>query len=296
MSLDLEQPAQPDSAAVVEDTAPPATNDADTAPVEREFDDDGLPIEAAAPVDDEEEDDLDGVKIRGKKEALEKLRAERLMHKDYTQKTQNAAEQLRTAEATKAQYQQAAQVQQHFAAELGEMQVIDRQLAQYAQVNWQQWADQDAAAASKAHMAFTQLQTRRGQLWAGVTEKHQQLQTFNEREDAKRSSEAEAVVAREIKDWGPEKYRALQEFAEAKGVDKESLRRMLVNVPKSAAILTDAMKWRQLEQQRAKKPPVAPAPPVTRLSGVGAAATKEPSQMSDSEFAAWRKRQIAQRK
>jgi hypothetical protein len=296
MSEILEQPALPDSAAVVADTATPVTNDADAAPVEREFDDDGLPIEAA-PVDDEEEDELDGVKIRGKKEALEKLKAERLMHKDYTQKTQTAAEEKRTAEAAKAEYQQAAQVQQHFAKELGELHAVDRQLAQFQNTNWPAWADQDPAAASKAHIAFTQLQTYRGQLLNGLTQKDQQLKSFNERENAKRSSEAEAVVMREIKDWGPDKYRQIQEFAKSKGVEAEKLRLMLVNVPESAGFVADAMKWRSLEQQRAKKPAAAPVtPPATRLNGAAAVSTKEPSQMSDSEFAAWRKRQIAQRK
>ena len=294
MSLEMEQPSG-DSAAVV-DQVDTATVDSDTdAAPEAQYDEDGLPIEAT-PVDDDIEEDVDGVKFRGKKDAVERAKAERLMHKDYTQKTQTVAEEKKAAEATKAQYQQASQMQQHFAAELGELQVVDRQLEQYTQVNWLEWADRDPAAASKAHMAFTQLQTRRGQLWAGVTNKDQQLRQFNEREDAKRTSEAEAAVAREIKDWGPDKYRALQEFAEAKGVDKESLRRMLINVPKSAAILTDAMKWRSLEQQRAKKPAAAPAQPVTRLSGTGAVATKDPAQMSDAEFAAMRKRQIAQRK
>jgi hypothetical protein len=293
---DLEQPASPDSAAVVEttDAATPDTT-VETPEAEPQLGEDGLPIEAA-PVDDDIEEEVDGVKLKGKKDALERWKAERLMHKDYTQKTQTAAEIKRTAEATQAQYQQAAQIQQHFATELGELQVVDRQLAQYAQVNWQQWADQDPAAASKAHMAFTQLQTQRGQLVNGITQKNQQLTAFNESEASKRANAAEAVVAREIKDWGPEKYRQLQEFAGAKGVDAENLRRMLINVPQSASFLADAMKWRQLEQQRAKKPPPAPVPPATRVNGASAASAKDPAQMSDREFAEWRKRQIAQRK
>jgi hypothetical protein len=295
MSDLMEQPSG-DSAAVVDEveTATPDTT-VETQEAERQFDENGLPIEAA-PVDDDIEEEVDGVKLRGKKDALEKWKGERLMQADYTRKTQEAAEIRKQAESERATYQQATAVHQQLGAEIGELRLIDARLEQLRSLNSPQLVDQDPVQALRLHTEMTQLQARRGQVWNSATQKDQQLRAFNESENSKRTSAAEAVVMREIKDWGPEKYRALQEFAEAKGVDKEGLRQMLVNVPKSAAILQDAMKWRQLEQQRAKKPPAAPVQPVTRLSGTGAVSTKEPAQMSDSEFAAWRKRQIAQRK
>ncbi len=278
--LDLEQPATQDSAPVVDTGTPEANEDAIQEP---QLDENGQPIEVA-PVDDEEDDELDGVKLRGKKEALEKLKAERLMQADYTRKTQAIAEEKREAEAVKAQYQQAVQVQHHLAAEIGELQVIDRALSQYANVNWQAWADQDAAAASKAHMAFTQLQAQRGQLVNSVTTKNQQLQAFNESESSKRANAAEAVVARELKDWSPEKYRVLQDYAKAEGVDPEGLRQMLINVPLSAKIIEKARKFDALQKQRLAKPPAAPAPPASRVGGGSAANTTKLSEVSDEEY------------
>ena len=56
--------------------------------------------------DDELEDELEGVKLKGKKDALEKLKAERLMQADYTRKTQEVAEQRKAIEAQRAQVQQ----------------------------------------------------------------------------------------------------------------------------------------------------------------------------------------------
>ena len=41
---------------------------------------------------DEIEEELEGVKLRGKKEALERIKAERLMQQDYTRKTMSHAE------------------------------------------------------------------------------------------------------------------------------------------------------------------------------------------------------------
>ena len=65
---------------------------------------------------------------------------------------------------------------------------------------------------------------------------------------------------------------------------KAILRKMLINVPKSAAILTDAMKWRQLEKQRATKTAPAPAEPVTRVAGKSSATAKPRSQLSAAEY------------
>lgn len=282
--MELEQPAPVlDSAATIDSVAPP----------ENELEDLNPELEPQPTEEEELEEDLEGVKIRGKKEALERIKAERLMHKDYTQKTQTVAEERKAAEATKAQYEQATQLQQHFAQEMGELSAVDRQIAQYANTNWQAWADADPAAASKAHIAFTQLQTYKGQLVNGLTQKGQQLHAFREREDAKRVSEAEAVVMREVKDWGPERYRQIQEFAQSRGMDAERLRLMFINAPQSAGFVADAMKWRQLEQQRAKKQPTAPAPPVTRVGGGSAASTKPLSEVSDAEYIRRRREYIS---
>jgi len=52
-----------------------------------EADSEELESEQSEDEEDELEEDLDGVKVRGKKEALERLKAERLMQADYTRKT-----------------------------------------------------------------------------------------------------------------------------------------------------------------------------------------------------------------
>ena len=138
--MELEQPSG-DSAAVV-DTAPADATTADATEPIQQYDDNGLPIEAA-PVDDDLEDEVDGVKLRGKKDALEKLKAERLMQADYTRKTQEVAEQRRTFDAEREQFQRAAQTHQQYLREIGQLTGIDERLAQFSQVNWQALTDQD---------------------------------------------------------------------------------------------------------------------------------------------------------
>jgi hypothetical protein len=288
----MEQPASPDSAAVL-DTAPPATNDADTAPAEREFDENGLPIEAA-PVDEDEEDELDGVKIRGKKEALEKLKAERLMQADYTRKTQEVAEHRKAFEAERAQFQQAAQTHQQYIREVAQLTAIDDRLSQFSQVNWQALTDQDPVQALKLHTEFTQLQAHKGQLVNALTQKQQQAQQMQQRETAKQLMEARQVLEREIKGWSPELAGKLKEHGIKRGIPAEAMES--ITQPAIVKLIHDSYLLDQLQKQRTAKPPAEPAKPATRLSGSSAVSTKEPSQMSDREFAEWRKRQIAQRK
>ena len=291
MSLEMEQPSG-DSAAVV-DTAPADETTADATEPVQQYDDNGLPIEAA-PVDDDEEDEVDGVKLRGKKEALEKLKAERLMQADYTRKTQEVAEQRRNFDAEREQFQKAAQTHQQYLREIGQLAGIDERLAQFAQVNWQALTDQDPVQALKLHTEFTQLQAHKGQLVNALTQKQQAAQQEQQRSTAKQLMEARQVLERDIKGWSPELAGKLVDFGIKQGFPPEAMQN--ITRPEVVKVIHKAFLYDQLQQQRAAKAPAAPAPPVTRLSGTGAVATKEPASMSDREFAEWRKRQIAQRK
>jgi hypothetical protein len=291
MSDLMEQPSG-DSAAVV-DTAPADETTADATEPVQQYDDNGLPIEAA-PVDDDEEDEVDGVKLKGKKEALEKLKAERLMQADYTRKTQEVAEQRRTFDAEREQFQRAAQTHQQYLREIGQLTGIDERLAQFSQVNWNALTNEDPVQALKLHTEFTQLQAHKGQLVNALTQKQQAAQQEQQRSTAKQLMEARQVLERDIKGWSPELAGKLVDFGIKQGFPPEAMQN--ITRPEVVKVIHKAFLYDQLQQQRAAKAPAAPAPPVTRLSGTGAVATKDPAQMSDSDFAAWRKRQIAQRK
>jgi hypothetical protein len=283
MSLDLEQPAPVlDSAATVDPAALPET---DLEPTDPE-------LETKPPEDEELEEELDGVKLRGKKEALEKIKAERLMQADYTRKTQDVAETRKSLEAERAQFQQNAQLHQQYQRELAQVYSIDERLAQFQQVNWQALTDQDPVQALKLHTEFTQLQAHKGQLVNALTQKQQAQAQEQQRNTARQLMEARQVLERDIKGWSPELAAKLTDHGVAMGIPREVLD--TITQPAIVKLIHDSYTLKQLEKQRAK-PPAQPAPPVTRLTGGNAASAKEPASMSDAEFAAWRKRQIAQR-
>lgn len=287
--LGLEQPSG-DSAAVV-DTAPVDSN-ADAPDIVEDLPDGDLQ-EQANP-DGEEEDEIDGVKLRGKKEALEKLKSERSMHADYTRKTQEVAEQRKSFEAREQQFQQTAQSHQQHIREVATLVTIDDRLAQFSNFDFNAAADQDPVQALKLHNEFTQLQARRAQVLGSITQKQQGQQEEMQRSNARQILEARQVLERDIKGWSPELANKLAEYGKAEGYEPK----VLDNVTSATFIktLNKAFKWDQYEKQQRAKAPATPAPPVTRLSGTTATSTKTPAQMSDAEFATFRRRQIAQRK
>lgn len=285
MSDDLEQPALPDSAAA--DAASPETTS--EAQAETLFDEDGQPLEAA-PDDDEVEEEVEGVKLRGKKDALEKWKAERLMQADYTRKTQDVAAQRQQVEADRQRFQQAAAAHQQYLDEVADVRAVDKRLAQFAQVNLAQLVDTDPQQALRLQAELQQLQAYRGQLVNSLAQKQQAAQMQQQRESAKQLYEARQVLERDIKGWSPELANKLAEFARTEGYGPE----VVANVTNAAFVKTlhKAYQYDQLVKQRASKPQAAPAP-VSRVSGANAVTTKPLSETSDAEFVRRRREYIA---
>ena len=215
------------------------------------------------------------------------------MDRDYRQKTQATAEERRTLAAEREQFQRAAQLHQQYLEDVADVRAIDKRLAQFSQVNWTALTDADPVQALKLHTEFTQLQAQKGQLVNALTQKQQAQALETQRSTAKQLMEARQVLERDIKGWSPELAAKLTEHGVSMGIPREALDS--ITQPAIVKLIHDSYTLKQLEKQRAK-PPAQPAPPVTRLTGGNAASAKEPAQMSDREFAEWRKRQIAQRK
>lgn len=286
--LDLEQPATQDSAAAP--AAPADTGEFfDTSDVSTDVELDGSAEQQA--IDDEIEDELEGIKLRGKKDALEKFKSERLMQADYTRKTQEVADQRKAIEAERALFQQTAQAHQAHIQEVARMVAIDERLAEFAKVDYAALADSDPVQALKLHTAYTQLQAQRGQLAQSLTQKQQAQQEEMQRARAKQIFESRQVLEREIKGWSPELAAKLTDFAEQEGFPREVLQN--VTQPAFVKLAHKAFLYDQLVKQRTAKQPTDPVkPPVTRVSGGSASTTKRLSEMSDAEFAASRRNYI----
>ena len=245
----------------------------------------------ATPEDDDEEIDHDGEKYKVPK----KLKDAFLRQADYTQKTQAVAEQRREVEARQQQVMAQAQAQQQNLAEYAEAYSLDSQLKQYATIDWNALIDSDPVQAMKLDRQMKELQQRRDAIVQTVTQKQQQATFEAQRETAKRIAEGQAALSREIKGWSPEVARELASFGKEMGFAPEELNN--INDPRAVKLLHQAWQFQQLikKQTTAKAAPAPQEKPVTRISASAGTATKDPSKMTDAEFAAMRRRQIAQR-
>lgn len=296
---ELEQPgAGPDSG----DAARPAAGQDDSAVDQHDagnvFDDpdanDGEQGDAEPELGELE---VDGKKFALPKDVAERLKSERMMQADYTRKTQETAAKGRELEARAQQLEQREKDQQQLIAEHAKVVAIDDQLRQYAALDWNAFADSDPVGALKAQQQMRALETMRAQAVDAVTQKQQQFALTRQQEIAKQVQEANDYFAREIPGWNADLDNQVNQYVTSQGISQQAIAEMALRTPAVAKLAHKAMLYDRLvqAQQKAKQQAQPKAEPVPRL-GTNSRATKDPSKMTDKEFAAWRRAQIAQRK
>jgi hypothetical protein len=235
------------------------------------------------------------VKLKGKKDQLEKFKTERLLHGDYTRKTMTLAEKSRELEQRQEQFQHTAQLHQTFMREAAQMHQVEERLEQFQKLDWNALIAQDPVQAQKLQIEFTQLQAARGQLGSSLAQKQAQMQQAKQQETAKLARDAQTFLQREIKDWSPAKDAELETYARSLGINTQQLGNFLLHNPAIAVALNKASQFDRLAKQRTAKPPAEPPKPVSRVGGAAASNTKALSDMTVAEHAAWRQERKSKR-
>lgn len=277
-----EQPAAtPDSTPAPEGATPDPTN-AEAG--------NGLPDELQQPEPDEVEEELEGVKLKGRKEALEKIKAERLMQADYTRKTQEVADQRKSFESEREQFTREREATQQFEQEKFQFWSLQQRAQQLQQVNFAALRQTNPEMAESLRDELAKLSAVLPQMGQALAQKAEARKLETERERANRANQSEQIVMREVKDWGPEKFKAFVDAGGKAGLQPADVQRMLVEFPQVARFLDKALKFDQHLASRLQKPPPPPPPqPATRLAGSGATNTKSPDAMNEREYAEWRR-------
>jgi hypothetical protein len=241
-------------------------------------------------VPEEVEEEHEGLKVRGKKEQIERWKSERLMQADYTRKTQEVA-------AQRQMLQQQAQFNQQFLDEAATLRALELRLAEYDKLDWRSLVDQDATQAQKLQLDRNDVARQRDQVAQSLHAK--QAQTFQQQQAqlAGLREQAAAFLSQHISGWSPERDAAVAQYVVKQGVPAAAVSNVMMHMPQFGVMAHKAELYDALVAKATKKPPPAPQEaPVTRIAATRATASKDPSQMSDAEFAQWRKRQIAQRR
>lgn len=259
-----------------------------------ELDENGEPIEQVEADPDEIEDELDGIKVKGKKDLVEKLKAERLMHADYTRKTQEVAEIRRAAEAERTQYAQANAEQVRAMATLVSM---DQQLQQMQQIDFQALNQQDPVKAQELFFQMQQLKDNRQQ-FAGQLQQMEQQRTFEEqRLVAKQIEEGDAVLKRDIPGWGPEVGKKVFDFATKElGANPGALLNLTDPVLAKAFYYAMVGKQALAKQKEGARSTPDPIKPVSKVSGNNAGASKDMNRLSVDEWMRARNDQLRKSK
>jgi hypothetical protein len=258
--------------------------------------DSGAELDASQELDqstelDEIEEELEGVKLRGKKEALERIKAERLMQQDYTRKTMTHAEERRAFEAERENFGRVQQMAEQLETERFQMRAIDTRMQQILQ-NLPAISQQNPELAQQLRDELIQLQAHRPRLEGSITQKQQQMQLTQQREHAKLFSDAQSYLMRELKDWSPAKDAELENYAKGLGINTQHLGQFLLRNPAIAVALDKAQKWDKSVKERIANIKKAPAPekPATRVDGGKAKTQKSINDMSPAEYREFRRK------
>lgn len=212
---DTDQPGEPESQ---NDEAEQEEND-ETA-TDEEADDasaDAEPAPEPEPEEQPEKDSADAfleLEINGEKVKVSRDEAKNgyLRQQDYTQKAQNLARERQEGQAHIEQ--QFKQVQQ-YSAELGQLNQLDTQVAQYQQVDWQALRNDDPTSYNMHLAEFNDLRMRRGEMAQAIGHKQQALtqQAEQARQQAfmQQTQEAQAHLATVIPGFGKEHVAQMKE-------------------------------------------------------------------------------------
>lgn len=281
--MSLEQPDVQDSA-----TDAPADDAQDESLLDQAEGDEG-----GEPPEEDEEVEIGDKKFALPKSAAEKLKSERMLQSDYTRKTQEVAEQRRAVEAFQQQANREAEAHRQDLHEYATLVSIDQRISQFANVDWNQLSAENPALAQQSWIEFSQLKDARNNIAGTLTQRQQQRQFEQQQATAKRIEEGQAVLARDIKDWSPDLAAKLRAFAASDGWSPAEIEAI---TPAQVKSLHRSYIGAQLLQKQT--PAAKAAVPATPAVKVGSNATvrKDPSKMTDSEFAAWRRQQVKNRK
>jgi hypothetical protein len=270
----------------------PEADHLDPNPNEPLLDDDGNPVE---PAEEDAEIEIDGKKFALPKTMAEKLESERMMHRDYTQKTQSVAETRRSLEKEREQFQKAVQFQQDHFADLSALKGLEAQLKQFEGVNWAAYTQQDPIGSMNLERQYRDLQAQHAQATNTVTQRYNQRIADLQQETAKQIEQSGAYLERVLPNAETRIHEVMDYAEKTTGIKRDDIRKAIVANP---ALAVAFHKAELFDRVQAKTPQKAtpPATPVTRIAARSSGAQKDPEKMTGDEWLKWRNAQVSKKR
>lgn len=184
---------------------------------------------------------------------------------DYTQKTQQLAEQRRYLDEQHQAIQFQAQVQAQFTEQFAEVKAIDSQLAQYKAVNWSELAQTDPMQYLSLHHQYTEAKEAREAKISELNQLQTQAQHAQQQMQAQRLAQEAQAMTQAIPEWkDPARKTAeigeLRQYLASNGLSAAEI--ATVADHRQVAIARKAMLYDKMMASGQKK--VAAAPPTAK--------------------------------
>ena len=293
MADEQETIESPELEAAIEVEQDPTTNDnlteEDVSPEESQPE-----VEAVEPAVEYAEIERGGKKYQVPKE----LESEFLMHGDYTKKTQEVAAQRKELEALQERVNQQAQFTEEELTERATLVNIKSQLEQYQNVDWDALENEDPMSAQRHWRTFQTLKEQQAQLAQNLGQRQEHRTREAQQDIAKRIEETKAFAQEKIKGWTPELDVKILDFTQKMGIDKTAIQQAMN--PQVYNVLYHAMVGFQALNKTATAPKpqttTPPLKPLTTVSASGGTVSKDIAEMNMEEYAAHRRRQMANKR
>lgn len=203
---------------------------------------------------------------------------------DYTKKTQAIAEERKAieekAQAIKAQeqaHQEQVQMHQALIKEIAEATALDKQIAQFNNVDWPTLIEQDHIQAQKLMMQRTNLVEARNRVAQELNQKSLMLAKQQQTRVTELKSKAKAELIKSLPDWNEAKEGEAKSIAMEYGFSADEFSSVID--ARTMKLILDAGAFRKLQAKPAIKNKVAGKPPVVKPG------SKDPGAAQNSQRA-----------
>ena len=195
------------------------------------------------PVDDEE------VEYEGKTYKVPKeLKGALMKNADYTQKTQEVAEQRKSVEERVELLNQRESLMSATFDKAVELRDIQNKLSQYEQIDWQNLVDADPVQATKLNLAYQQLQREAQQKYGELQQAQSQAQNLSEQTRQKFLAEEQTKLKARLPNFDMKVAEKIKSVGKEYGLTDNELNSVVDS--RYVHILHDAMKWRSLQVEK----------------------------------------------
>ena len=196
-----------------------------------------------------EPEDSEEVEFEGEVYVMpKKLKEALLRQKDYTQKTQEVAEQRKALEQEKEFLTQQQKLMAAGFEKAVELKEIDNKLGQFKQLDWQALVDQDPAQATKLNIAFQQLQQARADKLNELQQAGREAEELTAKQRQQVLAQGMEQVKKVIPNFNAELGKAIVETVKGYGFTQKELDQL--TDPRFVVALHDAHQWRKLQASK----------------------------------------------